>query len=239
MFEVDLVADTGARRHGGKVLEALGAPFEEVVTLGVARIFQLDVLFERFGMTEFVDHDRVVDDEVDRNLWVDLGGVAAQLGDRIAHRGQIDHAGDAGKVLQQHPRRAILDFLAGLRILLPIGDCADMLFTHGETAILEAQHVLQQRLHREGQLADIADFLGRFGQRVIGVVLAAYGHGAAGAESVLADLCHRLLLPFELVSLPFRAHTGAGQCPAVLWGNPDICGGTCYVARVWSRESGA
>jgi hypothetical protein len=111
VFEVDLVADAGARGHGVEVVERLGAPLEEVVALAVALVFDLDVLFERLGVAEFVDHDRVVDDQVDGHQRVDLAGVAAQLGDRVAHRGKVDHAGHAGEVLQQHARRAVLDLV--------------------------------------------------------------------------------------------------------------------------------
>jgi predicted ABC-class ATPase len=106
------VADAGARRHGIEIVERLGAPLQEVVTLHVAVIFDLDVLFERLGRAEFVHHHRVVDDEVDGNQRVDLAGVAAQLGDGVAHRGKVDHAGHAGEVLKQHARGAILDLVA-------------------------------------------------------------------------------------------------------------------------------
>ena len=83
--------------------------------------------FERLGVAEFVDHHRVVDHEVDRHLRIDLGGIAAELADRIAHRGKVDHAGHAGEILHQHARRAVLDFVAGDRVLLPVGDRLDVL----------------------------------------------------------------------------------------------------------------
>jgi hypothetical protein len=50
-----------------------------------------------------------------------LRGIAAQLGDGIAHRGKIDHAGHAGEVLQQHAGRAVLDLVRAIRrVLLPV-----------------------------------------------------------------------------------------------------------------------
>jgi hypothetical protein len=56
----------------------------------------------------------VVDDEVHGDQRVDLAGVAAELRDRVAHRGKVDHAGHAGEVLQQHARRAVLDLVRDL-----------------------------------------------------------------------------------------------------------------------------
>ena len=171
------MADAGARGHGGEVLEALRTPFEEVVTLGIAGIFELDVLFERLGMAKLVDHDRVVDHQVHGNLRVDLGGVAAELGNRIAHRGEVDHAGHAGEILQQDTRGAVLDFLAGRGVLLPVGDRLRVIGRDGEAAVLEAQHVLEQDLETEGQLRHVADLFFRLGEGIISVVLAVHGEG--------------------------------------------------------------
>src|SRR3546814_6637522 len=118
----DLVADAGARGHRLEIVEALRSPFQEVVAFAVAIIFDLDILLERLGVAEFVDHDAVVDDEVDGDERVDLRRVAAERRDRIAHRGEVDHTGNAGEILQQHARRAILDFLVRMRVLLPVDD---------------------------------------------------------------------------------------------------------------------
>ena len=143
IFQVHLVADAGARRHGGEVLEALRAPFEEIVPLRIAGVFEFHVLFHRLGMAEFVHHHRVVDHEIDRNLRIDLGGIPAELCNRIAHRGEIDHAGDAGEILQEDAGRTVLDFLAGDRVLLPIRDRLRIVGRDGEAAIFEPQHVFE------------------------------------------------------------------------------------------------
>ena len=171
------MADAGARGHGGEILEALRAPFEEVVTLGVTRILELDVLLERLGVTKLVDHHRVVDDEVHGHLRVDFRGVAAELANSIAHGGQIDHAGHAGEILQQHARRPVLDFLAGRGVLLPVGDRLRIVGRDCEAAVFEAQHVLEQDLQAEGQLRHVADLFRRLGEGIIGVVLAVHGEG--------------------------------------------------------------
>ena len=111
------MADAGARRHNAEVVEAPLAPFQERVALHVAFIFAVHVRLEGRGVAEFVDHDRVVDHQVDRDQRVDLLGVAAKRLDRVAHRGQVDHGGHAGEILHQHAGRAIGDLA---RVLAPL-----------------------------------------------------------------------------------------------------------------------
>ena len=48
-----------------------------------------------------------------------LVGVAAELGDGLAHRGEVDDAGHAGEVLHDHARRGELDLGVGLGVLVP------------------------------------------------------------------------------------------------------------------------
>ena len=191
VLQIDLVADPGARRYGLEIGEASGAPLQKVIALAVAVIFDFDVLFEGLGVAEFVDHHRMVDHQMDRDQRVDLAGITAEFGDCIAHRGQIDHAGHPGEILQQHPRRAILDFvLRGGRVLLPVYQGLDIGRGHCETIVFKPQQVFQQHLHAERQAADIAKLRGGGFQRVIGVILAPNGKRAACAERVLSDLSH-------------------------------------------------
>ena len=46
IFEIDLVADAGAGRHDAEIAEGLLAPFQELVALLVALVFELDVAGE-------------------------------------------------------------------------------------------------------------------------------------------------------------------------------------------------
>ena len=192
ILEVHLMADAGARRHCVEIGERLGPPLEEIIAFEIALVFDLDVLLEGLGVAELVDHDRMVDHEVDRDLRIDPRGVAAQRLDRIAHRGKIDHAGHAGEILKQHPGRAILDFRAGYGVLLPVGNRLDVGCRDGEAAILETQQVFEQDLHRKRQARNVAHGFGGLRQGVISVVLAAHVHRGAGAERVLSDLGHGL-----------------------------------------------
>ena len=54
IFQIDLMADAGARRHDAEVLERLLTPTEEGVALAVACHFQRDVLPECLGRAEMV-----------------------------------------------------------------------------------------------------------------------------------------------------------------------------------------
>ena len=183
------MADAGAGRHDLEIVERDRAPFQELVALDVALIFERDILLERLGRAELVDHDAVIDDEVDRDERVDLLRIAAELRHRVAHRGEIDDRGHAGEILHQHARRAILDLAGRGAGLLPVDQRLDVLDGDGD-AVLEAEQILEQHLHREGQLVDIAELLGGLGEGVIGVGLAADVEGGAGAECVLAGGGH-------------------------------------------------
>ena len=185
IFEVDLVADAGAGRHDAEIAERLLAPFQEFVALLVALIFELDIAGEGHRRAEFVDDDRMVDDEVDRHQRVDLLRIAAERGHGVAHRGEIDHRRNAGEILHQHAGRAIGDLDAGGALVgQPAGDRLDRFLGDG-AAVLVAQQVLQQHLHRIGQLGDAGEavLLG-LDEVVIDIFRAAHGEGAAAIETV-------------------------------------------------------
>ena len=212
VFQIDLVADAGARRHRVEIVEAFRSPFEEVVAFEIALVFNLDVLFERLGRAEFIDHDRVVDDEVDRDQRVDLAGIAAELGNRIAHRGEIDHARHAGEILQQHARGAVLD-LAGRfdRVVLPVDQRFHVMRRNGEAAVFEPQQVFQQHFHRKRQPRNVAILRRSLGQRIIRIVLATDGKRAAGAERVLSNLGHGDADSLRVKGFPAASARGARQ----------------------------
>ena len=77
-----------------------------------------------------------------------LDGVAAEVGHRLAHGGEVDDAGHAGEVLHDHARRGELDLLVGLGVGVPAGERLDVV--GGDVlAVLGAQQVLQQHLEAE------------------------------------------------------------------------------------------
>ena len=150
IFGVDLMADAGAGRHDAEIREGALAPFQEAVALLIAFVFEIDVFPERLGVAEFVDDDRMVDDEIDGNQRIDLFGIAAERGHRVTHRGEIDDGGNAGEILHQHARRAEGDFVfVPAAIDEPSGDSSDVVFPD-RAAIFETQQIFKQNLHREG-----------------------------------------------------------------------------------------
>jgi hypothetical protein len=60
--------------------------------------------------------------------------------ERIAHGGQIDHAGHAGKILQQNPRGTELDLLRRC-LWIPFGNVLDIRRLD-RAAILKSQQIL-------------------------------------------------------------------------------------------------
>ena len=186
MLQVDLVADAGARRHHAEVAEGALAPAQEGVALAVALELHVHVLLEGIGPAEGIDHDRMVDHQVDRRERIDLLRIAAQLGHGLAHGGQVHHRRHAGEVLHQHPRRAVGDLPVGATVVQPGADRLDVV--HGDrVAVLVAQQVLQQDLQRIGQARHVADpGLGRGRQGVVVVGGAAHIQAAAGFQAVLS-----------------------------------------------------
>ncbi len=156
VLDVHLVHDAGARRDDLELVERRLAPAQELVPLLVAPVLQLDVALEGVLAAEDVDDDRVVDDQLGRRQRVDLGRVAPELGDRLAHGGQVDHTRHAGEVLHDHPRRGELDLGVGCRVRVPVAELADVL--GGDVrAVLGAQQVLEQHLERVRQRLSALD----------------------------------------------------------------------------------
>ncbi|GJE04384.1 hypothetical protein GMJLKIPL_6346 [Methylobacterium isbiliense] len=234
VFEVDLVADAGAGRHHGKVVERRLAPLEEGVALAVALVFERDVVRQGLRGAELVDDDRVVDDEIDGHERVDLLRIAAQRHHGVAHRREVDDGGHAREVLHQHARGPERDLGLDLAAVVePPRHGLDVGLLDG-AVVLEAQQVLQQHLHREGQPAGIrqAVLLG-LRDRVVGVGLGPDLERLAGLEAV--DGCHGVVLARVV-------EHGAGMtcarlaCSAGCADGPGPQGGPVTASRAASTE---
>ena len=66
VFQVHLVANTGARRHHAEAAEGLLPPAQKSVAFVVPLHFQADVVFEGLVVAEAVNGHRVVDHQVNR-----------------------------------------------------------------------------------------------------------------------------------------------------------------------------
>ena len=131
----------------------------------------------------------MVDDQLDRDQGVDLGRVAPEGLERVAHGRQVDHAGHAGEVLHEDPLGGEGD-LAGIFAAepVPLGIVAPA--RHGHDVgrpdgrpVLVAEQVLQQHLDGVGESGDVE----AVGQGVDPVDLVggvADGQRSAGAEGV-------------------------------------------------------
>ena len=186
IFQVHLMADAGAGRNDAEIVERGLAPAQEGVALAIALELNFHVLGFRIGGAGEIDHHRVVDDQIDGHQRVHFLRVAAQLGDAVAHGGEIDHAGNAGEVLHQDAARLERHFLGGAAFLQPIdnrlGVCHDVGLT-----VLEAQHVFQQHFQRHRQTARVPQRLRRGRNREVIVVLALNRECTAGFQAVLSD----------------------------------------------------
>ena len=154
VLEVDLVDDARVGRDDLEALEGALAPAQERVALLVALELLLGVEAEGVAGAEHVDLHRVVDDQLGGHQRVDLGRVAAQVGHRVAHRGEVDDGGHAREVLHHDARGREGDLLGGLGVVVPLGQRLDVLGADAD-AVLVAEQVLEQDLQGEGQARDV------------------------------------------------------------------------------------
>ena len=154
VLEVDLVHDAGAGRHHAQAVERLLAPAQELIALAVALVLELDVAPERHRLARRVDLHRVIDDQVGRSNRAHQLRRAAQLGEGLAHGGQIHHRRHAGEVLQDDAGRAERDLAGGRGRRIPARHRLDVLAGHA-LVVLVAQEVLEQDAQREGQGVDV------------------------------------------------------------------------------------
>ena len=209
VLQIHLVADAHPRRNGAEVAEGRLAPLQKRVALAVALKLEQRVGVEGRRRTVLVHLHRVVDHQLGRRQRIHPLRVAAQRPDGVAHRGQIDHRGHAGKVLHQHPRRHVGNLPARLGLGVPVGQKLNVCGRHVD-AIFAAQQVFQQNLQAEGQPAQVEAARRKRRQAIdrIGSV-AGFERGPAGKT------VHRS-------SLSIRARADANGKRGCLWS--QFCG---------------
>ena len=147
------MTDACAGRHDAEIIERSLRPFQEFVALLILPVLFLDVFLECGVVAEECHRDRMVDDQIDRNLRIDLFGIAAKLLHGVAHRGKIYDRWHASEILHQHTGRSECDFAIGGLGLEPLGDGLDVVFRNSP-AVLIAQKIFEQHFHRKGQASD-------------------------------------------------------------------------------------
>ena len=166
----------------------------------------------------------MVDDQLDRDQRVDLRRVAAEPGQRVAHGGEVDHAGHAGEVLHEDPLGGegdLVGAVAGalavaLGVGAPAGDGDDVVGRYVR-AVLVAQQVLEDDLDRVGQPVDVVALGEGGGLDVEDLVRAvADGQIGPGAERVGVGVrrgfgAHAPILPWDPPNRPLAARRGPGS----------------------------
>ena len=154
VFEIHLVADAHARRHGAEVAECGLAPLEERIAFAIALELEQRVRFVGLRSAELVHLDGVIDHQFRRHQRIDALRIAAERLDGIAHRAEVDDCGDAGEVLHQNAGRHVGDLAARLGLGIPLGQELDV--GGGDVhAVFAAQQVFEQDLEAEGQAAQV------------------------------------------------------------------------------------
>ena len=174
VFKVYLVTDTCARGNNAEIVERVLAPLKECVTLEVTFVFAVNVHLERARVAEFVDHNRVVDNQINGVQRVNLLCVATQRLDAVAHRSKVNNRRNAGEVLHQNAGRAVCDFTCSFTAVRgPVGKRLDVVDGNG-FAVFETQKVFQNHFQSGGQFRKITKsrFLSCW-DRVIGDTLSA------------------------------------------------------------------
>jgi hypothetical protein len=168
IFEIDLVADSHARRHGAEVAKGRLAPFEKRIALAVALELEERIGVVGAGGAEFVDLYGVVDDEFCGDEGIDAFRIAAQCLDGVAHCAQVDDGGDAGEVLHENTGGHVGDFATGLGLGIPAGEELDV--SSGDIhAVFATEQILEQDFEAEGKLAQVEAARGKGGQSIDGV----------------------------------------------------------------------
>ncbi len=150
VFEIDLVHNPGLRRNDAEVAQCFLPPAQKRVAFEVAFVFQVGVRLKGAGGAEAVDLHRVIDDQLDRLQRIDAPWIAAHAFHGVAHGRQIDDCRHAGEVLQQHPARRERDLAARFGARVPLRQRHHVLGADVD-AVLGAQEVFEQHLHRVGQ----------------------------------------------------------------------------------------
>ena len=143
ILEIDLVDNASVRRDDFEIPKCRLSPAQEPIAFDVA--LELNLVVRRQGVrgAVLVDLHRVVNYELRGREWVDSLRIAAQLDDRLAHRGQIYDARYAREVLQDDARGRKGDLMRGGGARIPGEQCLNVTLLDVD-AVFEAQEILKE-----------------------------------------------------------------------------------------------
>ncbi len=147
----------------------------------------------------------MVDNQVYRNLRIDLLRIATGAGDGVAHGSQVDDGRNAGEILHQDPGRTESDFMIGTMFFQPTCHRVDILCCN-RIAILITQQVFQQHLKRQRQAVDITVLTGIFSNTEVLVDGSADLQVFSCLETIQAIFTHEhsLFLCFQSLTKKYR-----------------------------------
>ena len=204
VLQVHLVDDAGAGRNDGEIVECLLRPPQQSVALGVAFHLPLDVQLERPGCAKEIHLDRVIDDEIGLNEWVDLVGVTTHPNHGIAHCRKIHHRRHSGEVLEYDAPRHVRHFATAVGLRFPAAHQGYLVIRDDAVAVVP-QHVFQQNANRVRQHVQVGD--AGFGE----CIQAVYGRRTCGEVEGVARIewvCHAF---YFVVQLKFAQRVVSGK----------------------------
>jgi hypothetical protein len=121
ILKVYLMADSESRWNDTEGLKRLFAPLEELVARFVALKLHLHVPLKRVISMREIDLNRVVDNKVDWDEWLNDAGIFSESLNRGSHRGEINAERHAREILKQHSRYDERNLGGALRLRTPRG----------------------------------------------------------------------------------------------------------------------
>ena len=145
------MTNASAGRNNAEVVKGRLSPFQEGIALHIALIFPVNIQLKRTWGAKFINHHRMIDDQIYRVKRVNLFRISPQGDNPITHCGQINHCWHAGKILHQNAGRAIGNFARVFATFCaPFGKGFDIV--HGDClAVFKPQHILQDHFQRCGK----------------------------------------------------------------------------------------
>ena len=164
ILQVDLVNDAKTRWHHAKRVKCLHAPLHELVALLVALKFQLHVQIQRLLGAKVINHDGVINHQIDWHQWLNGLGLFTQRCSHTAHGCQVGKQRHSREILQYHARDNKRNLFGTRCIRAPVCQLLHVQRQH-LLAITIAQHRLQHNAQRHRQAPHIRIPLGQGWQR--------------------------------------------------------------------------